>query len=365
MPELNRKLFTGIAVFFLCGCASTIRNGTVDYDNMMIFPAPPETARIQLLRTISSSSDIREYRKLDQFVFGSSLLDLEIGIEKPYGVAIHDGVIYVCDTMLPGLVVIDLKKGTFQAFQPFGRATLRKPVNLAIDAKGTIFVADSERQQVVVYSPDLEYLYTIASKSVKPIDVAILGDSLFIADYQDREVEVWSIRRQEQIGVFPAAAATLADSLKAAVPYSLTIDDRDNIYITDFGQFRVVKYDREGNFSRAFGGLGRNLGQFARPKGIAVDREENLYVIDAAFENAQLFDRDGQLLMFFGGAYQRPGNMYLPAQIVVDYHNNEFFRDYVIPGYELDYIIIVTNQYGPDKIGIYGRIHLRGEPAVK
>ncbi|MCK5521311.1 MAG: hypothetical protein KAI81_09380, partial [Candidatus Marinimicrobia bacterium] len=49
-------------------------------------------------------------------------------------------------------------------------------------------------------------------------------------------------------------------------------------------------------------------------------------------------------------------NMYLPAQISIDYDNTEYFEKYLIPGYTLKYIILVSNQFGPDKIGVYGFI---------
>ncbi|MEZ4999553.1 MAG: hypothetical protein R2744_00210 [Bacteroidales bacterium] len=91
-----------------------------------------------------------------------------------------------------------------------------------------------------------------------------------------------------------------------------------------------------------------------RPKGIAVDRNRNIYVVDAAFENVQIFNSSGQLLMFFGGPYRSPGDMWLPADVTTDYENLGYFEKFVDPDFELQFIIYVTNQYGPGKIGVYG-----------
>lgn len=340
----------------LSGCYNRVNTNTVDPNELMVFPAPPEEPRIQFITAYTSSSDIRPFRKIDQFLLGNSLFELEVSIEKPYGIALRDGKIYICDTMLPGLVVIDLKNRTLRPFQPFGRGALRKPVNLTLDDEGNIYVADTDRQQVVVYTPDLKYVDAISSGSLKPLDVAILGDTLFVADYQDRNIEMWSLKRRRMIGLFPPLNEEAPDSEKVFVPYALAVDRDANVYVTDFGQFRIQKYDRKGRYIETFGGLGRALGQFARPKGISVDHEGNLFVVDAAFENVQMFDKEGNLLMFFGGPYQQPGNMYLPAQVIVDYDHLQYFQDYVLPDYQLAYLILVTNQYGPDKIGIYGRI---------
>jgi len=355
MRHFHILLALGVTLLFT-GCYNRAATTKIDPNELMVFPAPPEEPRIQFITAYSSSSDIKPFRKIDQFLLGSSLFELEVGIEKPYGIALKNGKIYICDTMLPGLVIIDLENRTLRPFQPFGRGALRKPVNLTVDDQGYIYVADTDRQQVVVYTPDLKYVDAISSGSLKPLDVAIMGDTLFIADYQDRNIEVWSLKRRRMIGLFPPKNEEAPDSEKVFVPYALAVDRANHLYVTDFGQFRVQKYDRDGRYLETFGGLGRALGQFARPKGISVDHEENLYVVDAAFENVQMFDKDGNLLMFFGGPYQQPGNMYLPAQVIVDYDHLQYFQDYILPEYKLVYLILVTNQYGPDKIGIYGRI---------
>jgi len=48
--------------------------------------------------------------------------------------------------------------------------------------------------------------------------------------------------------------------------------------------------------------------------------------------------------------------MWLPAKVTVDYEHLKYFQKYVDPGFHLKYLIFVTNQYGPDKINIYGAV---------
>jgi hypothetical protein len=52
--------------------------------------------------------------------------------------------------------------------------------------------------------------------------------------------------------------------------------------------------------------------------------------------------------------------MNLPAQVTIDYANVALFEDQVREGYELAYLVIVTNQLGPDFVNVYGRIVPRG-----
>jgi DNA-binding beta-propeller fold protein YncE len=128
------------------------------------------------------------------------------------------------------------------------------------------------------------------------------------------------------------------------------------IFVTDFGDFKIKIYSEDGKYLGAVGQYGNSLGQFARPKGIAIDKDENLFVVDAGFENVQIFNSQGKLLMFFGGPYKGPGDMWLPAKVLIDYENLKYYKKWVAQGYDLSYLIFVTNQYGPDKISVYGAI---------
>jgi hypothetical protein len=87
---------------------------------------------------------------------------------------------------------------------------------------------------------------------------------------------------------------------------------------------------------------------------VAVDNNSNLFVVDAAFENVQIFNKDGRILMFFGGPYKKRGDMFLPADVTISYTGFDYFSKYVDDSFILKYLIFVTNQYGPDKVSVYG-----------
>ena len=131
--------------------------------------------------------------------------------------------------------------------------------------------------------------------------------------------------------------------------------------VTDQANFAVSRYDGSGSFLGYFGGLGDRAGEFGRPKGISVGPDGVFYVVDARHQNVQMFDEAGELLMWFGRGYEGPGDMYLPARAEVDTLNMRYFEGRVLPGYELRYLILVTNQYGPDRLAVYGRIEPAGD----
>ena len=46
--------------------------------------------------------------------------------------------------------------------------------------------------------------------------------------------------------------------------------------------------------------------------------------------------------------------MYLPAAIHIDYDNVDLFRKYAVDGAQLEFLVIVTNQIGANKVTVYG-----------
>jgi hypothetical protein len=82
----------------------------------------------------------------------------------------------------------------------------------------------------------------------------------------------------------------------------------------------VVVFDKDGRYLQSFGSVGKQYGQFARPKEIAADRDGNVYVVDSAFGNFQIFNPEGELLLFVGDRSERdgPAKYMLPSGIAVD-----------------------------------------------
>jgi DNA-binding beta-propeller fold protein YncE len=69
------------------------------------------------------------------------------------------------------------------------------------------------------------------------------------------------------------------------------------IYVSDgYGNSRVVKFDRDGKFLKAWGKYGTGPGEFNLPHSVAVDRQGNVYVGDRENKRIQIFDADGNFL---------------------------------------------------------------------
>ncbi len=323
--------------------------------SLVIYPAPPDTTRIQYLTSFSSSVDITGKRSsLKSTVVGE---ESALELRKPYGIASSPGKLFICDPGTGGVAVIDLEKKKFTPFIPDGKGKLRMPVNCCTDEEGRLYVADAERGDVVVFDKNLKYLASLSnpfpSREFKPLDVCVTADKIWVTNSKGAAVCLYNKTDFTFSSVIPDSLP--ATSKQFYNPINITAG-AGKVYVTDFGDFKIKAFDESGQFLSEIGQYGKAPGQFVRPKGLAVDKDQVLYVVDAGFENVQLFNEQGKLLMYFGGPYKTPGDMWLPAKVHIDYNNLSYYKKWVSREYELRYLIFVSNQYGPDKISVYGAV---------
>jgi len=349
---MTRKHLLGSAcaavALLVAACAAPARKREAP----VFFPPPPAPPRIQYLTSFTGLRDVDEQSAFNRFVVGERQ---DVRVDKPYGVAVHDGKIYVCDTN-ETVAVFDLSRKTFEPLRgAVGQGKLTQPVNISIEADGTKYVADPVRGQVVVFDRNDEYVKAVGAPGAwRPVDAVTFEDQLYVADVGNGLVKVFDKRNGETI-------KTIGDkgdpSERLDRPTNLAFDSSGYLYVTDVARFQVVKFDRDGHFKATIGRLGDNLGHFARPKGIAVDREGRLYAVDASFNNVQIFNTEGRLLMFFGQGADKPGGFLLPAKVAIDYDNLRYFQEYVQPGFQVEYIILVTSQFGRRRVNVlaYGK----------
>jgi sugar lactone lactonase YvrE len=341
-----RSLPLALLAFSALACATPARRAE---GPAVFFPPPPALPRLQFLTSFSGRKDIEVQSGFNRLVVGEQQ---DVRLDKPYGVAIHDGKIYVCDTNVT-VVVFDLVHKTFGPLAgATGAGQLRQPVNIAIDADGTKYVSDPGRGQVVVFDKDDQYVRAYAAPGAwRPVDAVVFGDRLYVADPSVGLVHVFDRQSGE---VVRRIGDQGAPDERLDRPTNLAFDREGYLYVSDVGRFQVVKYDRDGHFKAAFGRPGDNLGHFARPKGIALDRQGRLYAVDASFNNVQIFHPLGRLLMFFGQPGERPGDFQLPAQVAIDYDNVKYFESYAAPGFRIEYLVLVTSQFGPRLVNVFG-----------
>ncbi len=338
----------GCSLALSAGCGPTVR----ERGPAVFFPPAPSAPRLQYLTTLRGLRDVQEQSAFNRFVVGEQP---DVRLDKPYGVAMREGRVYVCDTN-GTVMVFDLRAKTYGPLEGArGQGLLRQPVNISITADGTKYVSDPVRGQVVAFGPDEQYRTAFGTPGRwKPVDAVEFGGELFVADMQNSRVVVLDAASGAELRTI-GTQGDPKDFLGR--PSNLAFDTQGNLYVTDVSRFQVVKFDRAGKPLQTFGAVGDGPGRFARPKGVALDRDGLVYAVDAAFSNVQVFFPSGRLATYFGGPGEGPGQLMLPAKVAVDYGSIDSFREFVEPGFTPEYLVLVTSQFGKPGVNVfaYGR----------
>ncbi len=80
-------------------------------------------------------------------------------------------------------------------------------------------------------------------------------------------------------------------------PTDIAFGSQGELYVSDgYGNSRVVKYDQDGNWIKAWGRRGAAPGEFHTPHTIVTDSKGLLYVGDRENRRIQIFDPDGNFV---------------------------------------------------------------------
>lgn len=294
----------------------------------LAWPVLPENPRIRYLESFGGSMYYAKPvgRNLLEFFVGA---DPSLGLIKPVGVAADDkGNIYVSDA--PGWVVmLDREQEKVRTIADQGQAKPLAATGLGFyNPRRELIICDPGRPAVLVVDPDRNAIKRMfAEPFSKPVGVAVdePRDRIAVADSGNHTVVVMSLLTGE---VAFTAGGKGTEEGKLYYPAHVAFDSDGKLYVTDTMNFRVQVFDEEGQFVATIGSLGVNPGQFSRPKGLGLDSEGHLYVVDSAFNNVQLFDpENGNLLMVFGAGGQQPGEFQLPHGLFVDKQDRVYVVD--------------------------------------
>ena len=191
---------------------------------------------------------------------------------------------------------------TFQSHPTFiGNVT--GPFGLAIDAQGTIYVADAGDNTIKKLSPTGQLLATWGKTGSAPGElswpegVAVdVERNVYVADLNNNRIEKFS-STGTLLAVF---GNTGSAAQRLNVPAGIALDAQGDLYVTDLRNHRLVKFSPDGTFLTAWYGPGGK--QFSSARDVTVDRAGNIYLVDARNFRIVKFSPTGQVLAI----WQRP-----------------------------------------------------------
>ncbi len=239
-------------------------------------------------------------KKVHVFDFRSSkYFSLKDGdrFQRPVGLATDsDGNVYVTDSGSGAILVFDSKGRFNRDLKPSkgSESYFEAPSGIAVDpASSRIYVCDTPRHMVIVLDKKGHVLSRWGKRGGGmgpgefryPTQVAIFADEVFILDVGNRRVQVLDRRGHLRREI------TLPGSDRRS---GLAVDEGKKIYVSDPTLNSVQVYSRDGLLLYSFGELGSKPGEFQGASGLSVDSAHCLYVVDANNKRVQVFQLQKQ-----------------------------------------------------------------------
>ena len=356
---LTLSLSASILLALLSGCASK-QAAPVDPSSgrYAFWPEAPDAPHIQFLTAFNSSRDLNEKKKgtLADAIYGAEPEHAQ-EINKPYGLRMWNGRIYVCDIRSSGVTVLDLRKKQTRLMGATGAGKINKASDLAIGPEGTKYVIDPTQAAILVFNPDERYITTWRFPTGSaPVGLAIWQNLLYVVDFKLAHVKVLDRTNGQILGTFGERGGEDGQFIG---PLAVAVDKQGNIFVSDPIRARVQKFSPDGKFILSFGQAGNRPGNFIRPKQMGVGSDGRIHIVDAAFNNVQVFDPEGRVEGFYGAAGTHLGNMDLPAGLDVVEADLDLFARYIHPAFQAERLILVSNQFGNAKISVYAMGQLK------
>lgn len=257
-------------------------------------------------------------------------------------------------------------ENTFNDGGPATDAVLHRPMAVALDSSGNVFIADTS-DNVIRQVDTTGTITTVAgdgypgyiseekaatgSELDRPADVAVDSAGLiYIVDSGNslvRKIGTDGILRTIAGSGAGAFSGDGADALKAGLyaPAGIVVDSSGSVFILQNGDGRIRKVDSKGiittlagNGTSGFAGDGGQgpAAQFNFPTGIAGDSSGNLYVADSLNQRIRKINSSGSVSTVAGnGGFSYSGDggaagaaqLYAPLAVAVDATGNIYVAD--------------------------------------
>jgi len=169
---------------------------------------------------------------------------------------------------------------------------------IAVNDKDEVFLFTRAKPPIQVYSRSGKFLRAWGDD--------IIGSAHYIK--LDRQFNVWVADMGKHVVLQFTPQGKLLKTLGTPgepgedrshfnKPTDMAITPDGQVFVADgYGNNRIVHFDRNGKFVKAWGMMGTGAGEFSLPHAIVVDSQGRLYVADRSNARIQVFDQSGKFL---------------------------------------------------------------------
>ena len=191
----------------------------------------------------------------------------------------------------------------------FSDPELKGPFGIALNAKGTMAVSDYYGPSVYVFDSE-GTLFRKIDQLNQPLHVVFANDEdILVSDHGDNRICQYNTRTGLFIKEFGKG--------KLKNPFGLSMDDKEQIIVSDYYNNRIQVLTKNGGNIFTFGDIGpeKLLGPFS-----CVSHKNRFFVSDSGHSCIKVFDQAGQFLYKFGSKGTENGQFVRPSGLHIDRH---------------------------------------------
>ena len=247
------------------------------------------------------------------------------------------GSIYVADVFDHRIQKFD-SKGNFLlkwGSEGTGDGQFYYPQAIDIDSSGNVYVGDEQNYRIQKFDSNGTFITKWGSQGTGdgqlggPTGIAIdSSGNVYVADPYNYRIQKFDSKGNfiTKWGSKGSGDGQFKESTNI-IEQAIAVDSSDNVYVTDFFNNRIQKFDSKGNFITKWGSEGIGDGEFNGPDGIAIDSSDNVYVAEWVNNRIQKFDSKGNFITKWGSKGSGDGQFSVPEGIAIDSSNNVYVAD--------------------------------------
>ncbi len=252
----------------------------------------------------------------------------------PRGINTDGEFIYVTDTGNNRVQKFDLDMQYIESIGT-GYGQLLGPNQIIKHSNGSYIVTSTGDHQIKYFDPTAPANATQVvgdTRSAEGVlanpsgtDVDSFKQELYVANAFNHRIDIFDLNTGDFKRSFGQLGFGAVGGDMLAPQDVLVLSDK--ILVTNRFLNKVSVFDKNGVETGSFGSAGTELGQFNQPYGIAKDLTGGIYVVDFGNNRLQKFDADFNPVWTTAGFGFGPGQMWAPIRAVASYDGRVFVSD--------------------------------------
>lgn len=282
---LNRIMLSVFIILLLNSCA------TPSEDKVVVYNETPPSEKPVTTDTDNQPAANSTTDKYKVNVLTSSSSQLAAVLAKPMGIAIDKkGFIYIVDQDNNKIVKFSPTGDSLKEWGFIGSAPgeFREPKYLAFNDNNELLVTDTWNQRIQVFNPEGELVTTFNSNFYGPKGIHIYNNLIYVADTGHHAIKIFD--KQFNLLNTLGKQGTLLGEFNE--PTGIAIDNNSNLYVVDSKNNRIVKIDKKYKFIKSWLIKGWTDTSAGKESWLAYNKNK-LYLSDPVLGKIRVFDPEG------------------------------------------------------------------------